>query len=201
MERLINRGRSKSYIDNSIVCDKCHKRIEYSYSSGYGHRCSGRAKEIRKAAHRRLYSINSLQNRDAQIFGMHDIVSDLDSVSVVYDPKPNKLLRKEIEMKNRKREQVKQLVMAIDYAKKRILYLERLKRKDDYDILIKDNTNNTEPEVIENGYEIINQIVYSYQQSLEKYNKELDELLASETTGNEQYVPPKDKRWFWGKGA
>ena len=96
-------------------------------------------------------------------------------------------------MNNRKREQVEQLVMAVDYAKKRILYLERLKRNDDYDILIKDNTNNTEPEVIKNGYEIINQIVYNYQQSLERYNKELDELLAPDTTGNEQYVPPKRK--------
>nr|DAJ99441.1 MAG TPA: hypothetical protein [Caudoviricetes sp.] len=182
-----------------IQCNKCRKWIEYNYSSGYSHRCSGRAKEIRKAAHRRLYSINSLRNRDTQIFGMHDLANDLDSVSVVYDPTANKLLRKEIEMNNRKREQVKQLVMAIDYAKKRILYLERLKRKDDYDILIKDNTNNTEPEVIENGYEIINQIVYSYQQSLEKYNKELDELLAPDTTGNEQYVPPKRKIYPWWK--
>ena len=201
MERLINRSPSKSYIGNSIVCDKCRKWIKYNYHSGYGHRCSGRAKEIRKAAHRRLYSINSLRNRGAQFFGMHDLADDLNSASVVYDPKPNKPLRKDVEMNNRKREQVKQLVMAIDYAKKRILYLERLKWKDDYDILIKDNTNNTEPEVIENGYEIINQIIYSYKQSLENYNKELDELLTPETTGNEQYVPPKDKRWFWGKGA
>lgn len=193
MERLINRSPSKSYIDTSIVCDKCHKLIVYSRRSGYGHHCSGLAEEIYGAAHTRFCSVNSFHNRDAQIFGMHDIVSDLDSVSMMYDPTANKLLRKEIEMNNRKREQVKQLVMAINYAKERILYLERLKRKDDYDILIKDNTNNTEPEVIENGYEIINQIVYSYQQSLEKYNKELDELLAPETTGNEQYVPPKRK--------
>lgn len=104
-------------------------------------------------------------------------------------------------MNNRKREQVKQLVMAIDYAKKRILYLERLKRKDDYDILIKDNTNNTEPEVIENGYEIINQIIYNYKQSLENYNKELDELLTPETTGSEQYVPPKRKIYPWWKNS
>ena len=102
-----------------IQCDKCHKWIEYEYYFGYSHRCSGRAKEIRKAAHRRLYSINSLRNRDTQIFGMHDLANDLDSVSVVYDPTANKLLRKEIEMNNRKREQVKQLVMAIDYAKKK----------------------------------------------------------------------------------
>lgn len=99
MEKLINRGRSKSYIDNSIVCDKCHKLILYSCRSGYSHRCSGRAEEIRRAAHRRFYSINSLQNRDAQIFGMYDLASDLDSASVVYDPEVDKPLRKEIEMK------------------------------------------------------------------------------------------------------
>lgn len=183
----------------SIQCDKCHKWIEYNYYSGYGHRCSGRAEEIRRAAHKMFYSINSFRNRDAQFFGMHDLANDLDSASVVYDPEANKLSRKDVEMNNRKREQVKQLVMAIDYAKKRILYLERLKRKDDYDVLIRNNTNNTEPEVIENGYEIINQIVYNYRQSLERYNKELDELLTPETTGNEQYVPLKDKRWRWWK--
>lgn len=99
MKRLINRSPSKSYIDNSIVCDKCHKRIEYNYYSGYGHLCSGRAEEIRRAAHRRFYSINSLRNRDAHFFGMYDLAGDLDSASVVYDPEANKLLRKENEMK------------------------------------------------------------------------------------------------------
>lgn len=183
----------------SIQCNKCHKRIKYDRYYGYSHYCSGRVKDIYRAAHKRLCSVNSLQNRDARFFEMYNLANDLDSASVVYNPTANKLSRKDIKMNNRKREQVKQLVMAIDYAKKRILYLERLKRKDDYDVLIRDNTNNTEPEVIENGYEIINQIVYSYKQSLENYNKELDELLAPETTGSEQYVPPKDKRWFWGK--
>ena len=99
MKRLINRCPSKSYIDNSIVCDKCRKRIECNYYSGYGHYCSGRAKEIRKATHRRLYSINSLRNRDAQIFGMSDIANDLNSASVVYNPETDKRIRKEIEMK------------------------------------------------------------------------------------------------------
>lgn len=90
MKRLINRSPSKSYIDNSIVCDKCHKRIEYNYYSGYGHLCSGRAEEIRRAAHKRLYSINSLQNRDTQFFEMYNLAGDLDSASVVYNPKANK---------------------------------------------------------------------------------------------------------------
>ena len=119
MERLINRSPSKSYIDNSIVCGKCHKLIVYNCHSGYSHRCSGLAEEIYGAANIRFCSVNSFQNRDAQIFGMHDIVSDLDSVSMMYDPTANKLLRKDNEMNNRKREQVKQLVMAIDYAKKK----------------------------------------------------------------------------------
>lgn len=189
----------KSESKPSIRCNKCHKRIKYDRYYGYSHYCSGRVKDIYRAAHKRLCSINSLRNRDAQIFGMRDIANDLDSVSVVYDPTANKLLRKDIEMNNRKREQVKQLVMAIDYAKKRILYLERLKRNDDYDVLIRDNINNTEPEVIENGYEIINQIIHNYRQSLERYNKQLDELLAPNTIENKQHVLPEGKIYPWWK--
>lgn len=83
----------------SIQCGKCHKQIEYNYYSGYGHYCSGRAEEIRRAAHRRFYSINSLRNRDARFFGMYDLANNVDSASVVYDPEADKLLRKEIEMK------------------------------------------------------------------------------------------------------
>lgn len=195
MERLINRSPSKSYIDNSIVCGKCHKLIVYNCHSGYSHRCSGLAEEIYGAANIRFLSVNSFQNRDTQIFGMHDIVSGLDSVSIMYDPTANKLLKKDIGMNNHKKDQIKRLVRSIDHAKERILYFERLKRNDDYVIVIEHKTNDRPPEIIKNWYEIINQIVYSYQQSLKKYNKELDELLAPETTGNEQYVPPKDKRW------
>lgn len=190
---------TKSELKPSIQCNKCHKRIKYNYHFGYSHRCSGRAKEIRKAAHRRLYSINSLRNRDDRFFRMYDLANDLDSASVVYDPKANKLLRKEIEMNNRKREQVERLVRSIDHAGKRISYFERLKRKDDYDVLIVYKTDDRESEVVENGYEIINQIIHSYRQNLEEYNKELDELLAPDTTGNEQYVPRKGKIYPWWK--
>ena len=98
-----------------------------------------------------------------------------------------------------KRDQIKRLVRSIDHAEKRILYLNMLKRNDNCDILIRDKTNINQSQIIENGYEIINQIVYNYKQSLENYNKVLDDLLAPETTGNEQYVPPKDKRWRWWK--
>ena len=99
MERLINRSPSKSYIDNSIVCDKCHKWIKYDYYYGYSHYCSGRVKDIYRVARKRLLSINSLRNRHAQIFGMRDIANDLNSASVVYNPETDKRIRKEIEMK------------------------------------------------------------------------------------------------------
>lgn len=93
-----------------------------------------------------------------------------------------------------KKDQTKHLVRSIDHAEKRILYLEMLKRNDNCDILIRDKTNINQSQIIENGYEIINQIVYNYKQSLENYNKVLDDLLAPDTIGNEQYVLPKDKR-------
>lgn len=89
----------KNESKSSIQCDKCHKRIRYNYHFGYSHYCSGRVKDIYRAARKRLCSVNSLQNRDAQIFGMHAIADDLNSASVVYDPEADKLLRKEIEMK------------------------------------------------------------------------------------------------------
>ena len=89
----------KNESKSSIQCDKCHKRIKYNYHFGYSHYCSGRVKDIYRAARKRLCSVNSLQNRDAQIFGMHAIADDLNSASVVYDPEVNKLLRKENEMK------------------------------------------------------------------------------------------------------
>ncbi len=98
-----------------------------------------------------------------------------------------------------KKDQIKRLVKSIDHAEKRILYLEMLKRNDNCDILIRDKTNINQSQIIENGYEIINQIIHSYRQNLEEYNKELDELLAPETTGNEQHVPSKDNRWSWRK--
>ena len=88
---------TKSELKPSIRCDKCRKWIKYNYCSDYSHYCSGRAEEIRRAAHKRLYSINSLQNRDARFFGMYDLANDLDSASVVYNPRANKLLRKDIE--------------------------------------------------------------------------------------------------------
>ena len=189
---------TKSESKPSIQCDKCHKRIKYDRYYGYSHHCSGRVKDIYRVARKRLRSINSLQNRDVQSFRARDIVSGLDSVSVVYDPTANKLLRKEIEMNNRKRDQVERLVRSIDRVEKRILYFERLKRKSDYDVVIRHKADDTEL-VIENGSEIIEKIIYGYRQHLEKYNKGLDELLTPETTGNEQYIPPKDKIWRWWK--
>lgn len=90
---------TKSESRPSIQCNKCRKRIKYDRYYGYSHYCSGRVKDIYRAARKRLRSVNSLQNRDAQIFGMSDIANDLNSASVVYNPETDKRIRKEIEMK------------------------------------------------------------------------------------------------------
>lgn len=107
----------------SIQCNKCHKRIKYDHHYGYSHYCSGRVKDIYRAARKRLCSVNSLQNRDAQIFGMHDIADDLNSASVVYDPEADKILRKEIEMKKTTTdlptpEEATRIFATLDLAKK-----------------------------------------------------------------------------------
>lgn len=183
----------------SIQCNKCHKRIKYDRYYGYSHYCSGRVKDIYRAAHKRLCSVNSLQNRDAQIFGMHDIADDLNSASVVYNPEVTKLLRKDVEMNNRKRDRIENLVRSIDHAKERISYWERLRGSDRYDALIIFNIVNGKPEVVKYGDDIVKQVINNYKRDLERYNKELDELLTPETTGNEQYLPPKNKRWRWWK--
>ena len=82
----------------SIQCNKCHKQIKYDRYYGYSHYCSGRVKDIYRAAYKKFCSIISIQNRDVQFFGMRDLANDLDSASVVYDTEANKLLRKENEM-------------------------------------------------------------------------------------------------------
>lgn len=48
METLINRCPSKSYMDNSIVCDKCGRTIKSRGAYGFAHPCSGRIREINK---------------------------------------------------------------------------------------------------------------------------------------------------------
>lgn len=45
----------------------------------------------------------------------------------------------------------------------------------------------------------VKQIINNYKRDLERWNKELDELLAPKTTGNEQYVPRNDKVYYWWK--
>lgn len=102
-------------------------------------------------------------------------------------------------MNNSKRERIKDLVRSIDHAKERILYFERLKRNDDYAIVIEHRPNDRPPEIIKNGYEIINQIIHNYRQSLERYNKQLDELLAPNTIENKQHVLPEGKIYPWWK--
>ena len=46
METLINRCPSKSYMDNSIVCDKCGKSIRSRGVYGFAHQCGGYIKEV-----------------------------------------------------------------------------------------------------------------------------------------------------------
>lgn len=96
-----------------------------------------------------------------------------------------------------KKERIKRLVGSIDHAEKRISYLERLKQKDGYDIIIVNKADDRELEVIENGYEIINQIIYSYRQSLQKYNKELDKLLSLDTTKTSSIRYPRTGDVLW----
>ena len=83
----------------SIQCDKCRKWIKHNYHFGYSHRCSGRAEEVRRAAHRRFYSINRIQHFGVRSYEMARLGKAMYSVSTMYDPEVNKLLRKEIEMK------------------------------------------------------------------------------------------------------
>ena len=107
-----------------------------------------------------------------------------------------------------KKNYIRYLARSIDCSEVRISYFERLKSRGDYDIIIKPKASNREPVIIEDEYkyEVINQIIHNYKQRLKDYNegldKELDKLLTPETakaTGDKQYVPPKNKRWYWGK--
>lgn len=100
-------------------------------------------------------------------------------------------------MNDRKRNRVENLVRAIDHTKEKISYWERLRESGDYDILIRRNSSDAEPEVIKNGRDIVNQIICDYRQSLGRYSEELDRLLAPKVTGNEQHEPRK--RWFFRK--
>ena len=102
-------------------------------------------------------------------------------------------------MKNSKRERIENLVRSIDHAEERISYWERFNRYGDYDILIRLNISNREPEVVEHEDDIVKQIINNYKRDLERWNKELDELLAPKTTGNEQYVSRNDKVYYWWK--
>lgn len=108
-------------------------------------------------------------------------------------------MRKDIEMNNHKRDRIENLVRSIDRAKERISYWEKFNQYGGYDILIRLNISNKEPEVVKYEDDIVKQIIDNYKRDLERYNKRLDELLTPETTGNEQYAPRKDKRWFWRK--
>lgn len=82
-------------------------------------------------------------------------------------------------MKNSKRRHIEDLVRSIDYTKERLSYWKRFNRYGDYDILIRLNISNREPEVVKYEDDIVKQIVKDHERNLEKWGKELDELLAS----------------------
>lgn len=102
-------------------------------------------------------------------------------------------------MNNRKRELIEHLVRSIDYTKERILYWERLRTRESYDIFVRLNESDKENELVKVEYkdDIVKQIINNYKRDLERWNKELDELLAPKTTGNEPYVPRNGKIYPW----
>lgn len=82
METLINRCPSKSYMDNSIVCDKCGKTIIRDDVYGYGHACSVNLKEINQR-------IDNMYNPYAATPEERRIRRDLrDYANALYNPEP-----------------------------------------------------------------------------------------------------------------
>lgn len=98
-------------------------------------------------------------------------------------------------MKNSKRKRIESLVRSIDHAEGRISYWERFNRYGDYDILIRLNISNREPEVVKYEDDIVKQIVKDHERNLEKWSKELDELLASKVDKS------RGKIYKWWKKA
>ena len=82
-------------------------------------------------------------------------------------------------MNNRKRELIEHLVRSIDYAKERILYWERLRTRESYDIFVRLNESDKENELVKVEYkdDIVKRIIDDYKRSFKEYDKALDELL------------------------
>lgn len=103
-------------------------------------------------------------------------------------------------MNDFRRCRIENLVRSIDHAKERISYWEKFNQYGGYDILIRLNISNKEPEVVKYEDDIVKQIIDNYKRDLERYNKRLDELLNPDATGNDQYELPKKRRWFFRGG-
>lgn len=82
METLINRFPSKSYMGNSIVCDKCGRTIRRNGVYSYGHACSVNLKEINQR-------IDNMYNPYAATTEERRIRRDLrDYANALYNPEP-----------------------------------------------------------------------------------------------------------------
>lgn len=82
-------------------------------------------------------------------------------------------------MNNRKRELIEHLVRSIDCTKERILYWERLRTRESYDIFVRLNESDEENELVKVEYkdDIVKRIIDDYKRSFKEYDKALDELL------------------------
>lgn len=82
-------------------------------------------------------------------------------------------------MNNRKRELIEHLVRSIDHTKERLLYWERLRTRESYDLFVRLNENDKENELVKVEYkdDIVKRIIDDYKRSFKEYDKALDELL------------------------
>lgn len=84
-------------------------------------------------------------------------------------------------MNNRKRELIEHLVRSIDYTKERILYWERLRTRESYDIFVRLNENESDNEnklvKVEYKDDIVKRIIDDYKRNFKEYDKALDEFL------------------------
>lgn len=101
-------------------------------------------------------------------------------------------------MKNSKQERSEILKKLIDYEEERLLYWSNFVRCGEY-IVFRVATSDGKRKAIKYEYDLVKPIIDDHIRNIEKWRKELDELLASKTTGNEQYVPRDDKVYYWWK--
>ena len=82
-------------------------------------------------------------------------------------------------MNNRKRELIEHLVRSIDFTKEKILYWERLRMRESYDIFVRLNESDKENELVkvEHKDDIVKRIIDDYKRNFKEYDKALDELL------------------------